>query len=129
MLDYTLVKSVHVGSVILSGAGFALRGLWMLSGSELLRHRVTRIVPHVVDTVLLASAIVLVAMSGQYPTTFPWVAAKIIALVVYIVLGAVALKRGRTLAARSVALLLAAATFAYIVAVALARNPAPWTTW
>src|SRR5690606_39384348 len=69
---YTLVKSIHVGSVVLSGAGFALRGLWMLSGSELLRHRVTRIVPHVVDTVLLAPAIVLVMMSGQYPTTFPW---------------------------------------------------------
>ncbi len=126
MIDYLLVKHVHVTCVVLSGAGFALRGAWMLTDSPLIRHRLTRIVPHIVDTLLLGSAITLVVLAGWYPTTHAWVAAKIVALVVYIVLGTVALKRGRTRAVRIVALAGALATFAYIVSVAIARNPLPF---
>lgn len=125
MFDYALIKTVHISCVIASGAGFALRGAWMLTGSRLLHHPLTRIVPHLIDTLLLASAVMLMYVTAQYPTTQPWVAAKIIALLVYVVLGSTALKRGRTPAARSIALLGAIATFSYIVAVALTRNPAP----
>lgn len=126
MLDYYSIKMIHVGSVILSGSGFALRGLLMLAGSRLLYRPVTRILPHVIDTVLLASALALMSISGQYPTHQPWVAAKIAALVVYIVLGSIALKRGRSAIVRSVAFAAALATFAYIVRVALTRNPLPF---
>ena len=81
--------------------------------------------PHVVDTLLLTSALVLVFWSGQYPFVQAWLTAKVLALVVYIVLGTIALKRGKTKGVRSFALLAALATFAYIVAVALTRNAAP----
>ncbi|KAA3632929.1 MAG: regulator SirB [Proteobacteria bacterium] len=123
MLDYSLIKFVHVGCVVASGAGFLVRGTLMLVGSPWLAHRLTRTLPHVVDTLLLASAVTLVVMSGYYPGAHPWVAAKIAALALYIVLGSLALKRGRSRRVRGVSLVLALATFAYIVAVALSRSP------
>ena len=125
MPDYSLIKTVHVACVIASGAGFALRGAWMLTGSRLLHHRATRVLPHLVDTLLLASALSLMLISAQYPTTQPWIAAKMVALLVYIVLGSVALKRGRAPALRGLALVAAITTFGYIVAVALTRDPMP----
>lgn len=67
MEAYSVLKQVHVASIILSGAGFLLRGVWMLAGSPLLSHRLTRVIPHLVDTVLLGSAIGLAIVTHQYP--------------------------------------------------------------
>jgi uncharacterized membrane protein SirB2 len=124
MPAYESLKALHVGAVVASGAFFALRGAWMLSGSPLLAVRWVRVLPHVVDTVLLASAIAMAVMAGISPLAHPWLAAKIGALLVYILLGSVALKRGKTRSVRVVALAGALAVFAYIVSVALTRNPA-----
>jgi uncharacterized membrane protein SirB2 len=122
-LDYALLKAVHVGSAMLSIAGFTARCILMLRESPALNARFVRIAPHVVDTVLLASAIALAWLSGQYPFHQPWLTAKVLALVVYIVLGAVALRRGRPKAVRAAAFAAALATVLYIVSVALTRNP------
>lgn len=121
---YFEIKQLHMLCVALSGAGFALQGVWMMRRSPLLDHCVTRRLPHVIDTVLLASAIALAAMSGQYPFVAPWVTAKVLGLLVYIPLGAIALRRGPTLRIRVLAFIGALATFAWIVSVALTRNPA-----
>ena len=83
-------------------------------------------VPHVIDTVLLVSAIALAAMTAQYPFVQPWLTAKILALLVYIVLGTVAIRRGRTRRVRIVAWILALVVFGYIVVVAHTRDPFPW---
>lgn len=123
------IKAVHVGCVVLSGAGFLLRGFWMLKGSPLLSSRAARVVPHLVDTVLLASALLLAAMSAQYPFVQAWLTAKVLGLVAYIVLGSIALKHARSRRVRVAALLAAVATFAYIVAVALTRDPRGWLLW
>ena len=123
---YTLLKYLHVGCVVLSGAGFALRGAWMLQGSPLLAQRWVRVLPHVVDTVLLASAIALAVMLEQYPLVQGWLTAKLIGLVVYIVLGTIALKRGRTRGVRLTAFGAALLVFAYIVAVALTKSVLPY---
>jgi uncharacterized membrane protein SirB2 len=123
MSYYLLVKYVHVGSVVLSLAGFAARGLLMLADSPLLNARLVRVAPHVVDTVLLASALWLAWMLGQYPFVHGWLTAKVLGLVAYIVLGAVALRRGRTKRARLAAFAAALLAAAYIVAVALTRDP------
>ncbi|MEO5660142.1 MAG: SirB2 family protein [Polaromonas sp.] len=123
-MNYLAIKHLHITFAALSGSFFVLRGLWMLLDSPLLQRRWVRIVPHVVDTVLLASALVLVFRSGQYPFVQPWLTAKVLALVAYIVLGAIALKRGKTKGVRTFALFAALATFAYIVAVALTRQAA-----
>ena len=123
-MNYLAVKHIHITFAILSGSFFLLRGLWMLADSPLLQRRWVKVVPHVVDTLLLGSALVLVFWSGQYPFVQGWLTAKVLALIAYIVVGTIALKRGKTKGVRSFALLAALATFAYIVAVALTRQAA-----
>ena len=122
-MDYLLVKQVHVTCAVLSVAGFALRGTLMLQDSTLLHSRFARVAPHVVDTLLLASAVVLAWQSGQYPFAQPWLTAKLLALIAYIVLGTIALKRGRSKNVRTVAFCFALLAVLYIVSVALTRNP------
>lgn len=124
-MNYLLIKHLHITCAVVSGSFFVLRGVWMLRQSELLQRRWVRVVPHVVDTALLGSALTMVALSGQYPLVLPWLTAKVLALLVYIVLGTVALKRGRTRAVRSAALVGAILAFGYIVAVALSRQVVP----
>ena len=121
-MSYLLIKHLHITLAVVSGSFFLLRGLWMLGESPMLRQRWVRTLPHVVDTLLLASALVLVVWSGQYPFGQNWLTAKVLALVAYIGLGTLALKRGKTPNVRRFALLAALATFAYIVAVALTRQ-------
>ncbi len=119
---YEALKWLHVASVAASGAGFLARGALMLADSPLLRMRVVRVVPHIIDTVLLASAIALAVLARLSPLQHTWLATKIIALLLYIFLGTVALKRGRTRRVRATAFAAAVAVFAYIVSVALQRD-------
>lgn len=120
---YLALKHFHITCVALSAAGFFLRGLWSLSGSPLLRARLTRVLPHIVDSCLLASAIGLAWMAGQAPFVHGWLTAKVLGLLIYIGLGTVALKPNRPLGARMAAFAAALAVFAYIVSVALTKNP------
>lgn len=121
---YLAIKHLHILCAILSGAGFVLQGVWMMLRNPLLDHRITRTLPHLIDTVFLGSAVTLAVMSGQYPFVAPWVTAKVTALVVYILLGALALRWGRTMRVRVLAFVAAVATFLWIVSVALSKNPA-----
>ena len=122
-MDFVLLKWIHTGSAALSIAGFTMRGVLMLRDSPWLQSRFARVAPHVVDTVLLGSAIALAWLSAQYPFAQSWLTAKLLALVAYITLGTVALKRGRSKAVRAAAFALALAAAAYIVTVALTRTP------
>lgn len=121
-MSYLAIKYLHLTSVVLSGTLFLLRGFWMLRESPNLQQRWVKVLPHIVDTLLLGSALVMVFWSKQYPFVQPWLTAKVLALLAYIVLGSIALKRGKTKALRRWALVAALATFAYIVAVALTRQ-------
>jgi len=123
MSAFMWVKFVHVGSVVLSVAGFIARGTLMLRGSPLLQARFVRVAPHVVDTVLLASAVWLAWLMHQYPFVDGWITAKVLGLVAYIVLGTIALRRGPTLRVRAAAFAAALATVAYIVTVAFTHDP------
>ena len=125
-MSYLALKHLHVTCVVLSGLGFALRGWWMLAGSPLLKARLAKVVPHVVDTVLLGSALVMAWQSGQYPFAQGWLTAKFFGLLAYIVCGTMALKRARTRGRRAVFLALALLAYAYIVGVALTRNTLVW---
>jgi uncharacterized membrane protein SirB2 len=120
---YLVLKSVHVGSVVVSAVGFVVRGLLMLAGSPLLRERWMRIAPHIVDTVLLTSAIALALLLHQYPFINGWLTAKVLALLAYIALGSIALKRGPTRSIRFVAWIGALMALAYIIAVARVHDP------
>ena len=122
-MSYLALKHLHVTCVVLSGLGFALRGWWMLNDSPLLKARLTRVVPHVVDTLLLGSALLMAWQSSQYPFAQGWLTAKFFGLLAYILCGMMALKRARTKGRRVVFLVLALLAYAYIVGVALTRNP------
>lgn len=123
MNTYPLLRHLHISCVVLSGAGFLLRLYWMASESPRLHQRLTRTLPHVIDSVLLGSALTLAVWSGQYPFVDGWLSAKLGGLLAYIGLGTMALKRGRTRTARLRYGALAVLAYAYIVGVALTRNP------
>ncbi|MES1940675.1 invasion gene expression up-regulator SirB [Salinisphaera sp. T5B8] len=120
---YVVLKTLHVGSVVLTLTLFVVRAAWMVFAPARLEQRWVRVLPHCVDTVLLLSALGLVVLLGQYPGAQPWLSAKVLALLAYIVLGTIGLKRGPTKAIRSAACIAALLVFAYIVSVALSHNP------
>lgn len=91
----------------------------------MLARRWVRVVPHIVDSVLLASALAMAVTSAQYPLIHGWLTAKVAGLVAYIVLGTIALKRGRTYSIRVAAFGAALLVFIYIVAVAFTKEIAP----
>ena len=122
-MSYLAFKHLHVTCVVLSGLGFALRGWWMLVDSPRLKSRLARVVPHVIDSVLLGSALVMAWQSSQYPFAQGWLTAKFFGLLAYILCGTMALKRARTKGGRVVFLILALLAYTYIVGVALTRNP------
>ena len=95
-MNYLLLKHLHVTCVVLSGAGFALRGFWMLRESAMLQHRLVRILPHLVDSLLLGSALWMAWLSSQFPFVQGWLTAKLFGLLAYILLGTMALKRWPT---------------------------------
>ena len=123
-LAYDELKAAHVASAAASLALFVLRGAWMIGAPHRLKRRWVRVVPHVIDTVLLVSAIALAVMIGNYPGTHGWLTAKLAGLFAYIVLGSIALKLGRTRGVRIAAFAAALAMFAYIVSVAITKSPA-----
>ena len=124
-MDYAALKLTHISCAVISYTLFAVRGIWMLRGSVMLQEGLVRTLPHIVDTALLASAIAMTIMTRQYPFVAPWLTAKVLALVLYIALGMVALKYGKTRSVRLAAWIAAQAVFGYIVAVALTRSPLP----
>lgn len=119
-----MLKLFHISLAALTLASFVTRGIFMLRDSSQRYTRIWRVAPHVIDTLLLLTGILLALQIHQYPLAHNWLTAKIAALAVYIALGVVAL-RGRTRAARLRAWLAALAVFAYIVAVAVTRSALP----
>jgi len=122
---YFALKHLHLTAVALSFTLFALRAFWMLRESPQLQKRWVKIVPHIIDTVLLVSALSLAWMLQQYPFVDGWLTAKVLALLAYIGLGTIALKRGKTRKIRIMALAGAVLSAGYIVAVALSHQPFP----
>jgi uncharacterized membrane protein SirB2 len=123
VLDYATLKAVHAGCAFLSIAGFVARYLMMLMDAPALRARAVRVLPHLVDTVLLASAVALAWQLSVNPLREAWLATKIAALLGYIVLGAVALRYGRSKALRASAGIAAILLFGFIVSVARTKSP------
>jgi len=126
MALYPLVKDLHMTLAAVSVIGLVARSAMGLRARGLPHGMLTDVVPHIVDTVLLASGIALAVIIGVSPTASPWLAAKLGAVVVYIILGSLAVKRLRRRAARATALFGALLVIAYIVAVAFHKSPLPW---
>lgn len=120
------VKNIHITCVVSSYALFFLRGVWLIQGSPWMRRRWVKIIPHVIDTTLLASAITLAIGIRQYPGVDAWLTAKVIGMLFYIGVGMVAFRFGKTMRTRVAAWVAAQLVFIYIVAVALTHNPLPF---
>lgn len=125
-MSFLLLKTIHVSCAVTSFTLFFLRGIWSFNDSPIMRQRWIKIAPHVVDTLLLASALALAFTIQQYPFVDAWLTAKVVGLLLYIGLGFVALKYGKSKAARITAWLAAQAVFIYIVMVAASHNPLPF---
>lgn len=122
-MDYPLLRLIHIGTVHISLSLFLLRAFWMLRDSPHRHARWAHTLPHVNDTLLLGSAIAMLFTADINPLDTPWLIAKISGLCAYIVLGSIALKRGRSKKQRVAALVAALAAFAYIIGVAITKQP------
>lgn len=124
MIEYYLVlRNAHIACAIATIVLFVLRGGLMLADSRWQQNVVLRYLPHAIDTLLLTTALMLTTVIHQYPFAVSWLTAKVVLLVVYIALGSIALKRGRTRRVRVVAFVAALATIGFLVTVARAHHP------
>jgi uncharacterized membrane protein SirB2 len=120
---YLAAKYLHVTCVTLSITGFVVRFMLTTHGSPLMMYRFARIAPHVNDTALLAAAVAMLVMTGTDPFQATWLRAKILGLLVYVLLGIVALRGARSAFGRNLAFAAAVLSFAYMVSVALLKTP------
>jgi uncharacterized membrane protein SirB2 len=123
---FALLRGVHVAAVVVSVTLLILRSWIGIRSTPDRVPRALRLLPHFVDTVLLASAVCLTLAIGQYPFLAGWLTAKVVALVAYVVVGSIAVKRGRSPNSRAAALGASLLVVAYIVATAVHHDPAPW---
>ncbi len=122
-MNYILIKHIHMTAAGLSILLFVIRAYWSVTCSGRLQTRMMKILPHIIDTILLLAGIALAVVLGPEQ---PWILAKVIGVLLYIGVGTVAIKRGKTPATRAIAAIVAVAIFAYIVGVAINHNPLSW---
>lgn len=120
---YFAVKHIHLTAIAVSVVLLLLRFVWSLKNSDMLVKKWVKVVPHVVDTLLLVSALTLCVMIAQYPFVHGWVTEKVIGVVVYIFLGLIALKKAKTVMAKSGAMLAALVVLMMIAKVAVTKQP------
>ncbi|MDM8568414.1 SirB2 family protein [Thiotrichales bacterium HSG1] len=123
---YLVIKNIHVFCVIVTFVSFFTRGIWMLQDNPRLQYQWVKTLPHFIDTTLLLSGIGLIMLLHQYPGTQAWLTAKLVALLMYIIIGGIALKYGKTKTIKVTAFWLALATFFYLVSVALTKTAIPF---
>ncbi len=125
-LHYPEFRLLHIGCVAFSGALFTVRGLMRIADLAVANHWTLRWTSYVVDTALLGAAIALTLILHQYPFVNAWLTTKALLLPLYIAFGIIALRHARTRPGRSAAFLAAILTFAYMLSVAFAHDPAGW---
>lgn len=127
---YPSIKLIHVAAVVASGSLFLLRGLAVQIGQQWSMAAPVRYLSYGIDIVLLAAALLLVAVLPAAVFANGWLWAKLALLLVYIVLGSIALKRGRTPSAKRICFAGAVIVFACMVLIARAHDPLeplrPW---
>ena len=120
---YSDIKLLHIACVVLSGSLFAVRGVMMMRGSPYTNYPALRYCSHFIDSTLLGSAVMLATVLHQYPFVHSWLTMKVVLLVLYITLGTLALRRGRTLRRRAVFFAAALLVYGFIISVAITHDP------
>lgn len=120
---YMMAKHLHLTAVALSVLLFILRFIWVQMDPAALQRKWLKIVPHVIDTILLATAVWLCVLLSQYPFAQTWLTFKLIGVIAYIVLGLIALKKAKTAPVRWITFLLALGVLAATAKVAITKQP------
>lgn len=123
---YPQIKSAHILAVALSGSLFALRGLGVLLGMRWPLWAPVRYLSYAIDTVLLTAALMLLTILPGAMFANGWLTVKLVLVVVYIVLGVFALKRGRTRGRKALSYVLALLAFLAVVGIARMHHPWGW---
>lgn len=122
----TLLKLIHISCAAISISGFVARGIFKLTAPRFLQQRWIKITPHIIDAILLTTAIILVIQTRQYPLVHGWVSAKILMLVVYIGFGMLTLRFAKNRLQTTFGFIGACLSFTYIIAVALTKQVWPF---
>lgn len=120
---YPQIKLVHVAAVLLSGGLFLLRGLAIQGGARWGMAAPLRYLSYTIDIVLLSAALMLVTILPSAMFANGWLWAKLGLLVVYILLGSYALKRGRTPRVRALCFIAALLAFGAMYGIARSHDP------
>ena len=120
---YPLIKASHVGLVMLSGGLFAGRGVGVLLGATMPMSPLVRRCSEVIDTALLVAAVLLLVTLQLNPFATPWLLAKLVLLVAYIVCGSLALRRAPTQAGKALAFAAALLCFVMMFTIATTHDP------
>ena len=120
---YTQIKAVHIAAVMASGSLFLVRGAAVQLGAAWAMAAPLRYLSYAIDTALLTAALMLATIIHQFPFVQGWLTAKVLLLVVYVVLGSFALKRGRTRVVRTSCWVAALLVYLFIVSIARAHHP------
>lgn len=123
---YLFVKHLHMTLALISIIGFVIRGTLALNHHPLLTSKWAKISPHIVDTLLLSAAVFLAWSLQLNPFTTPWLLAKIIALLMYIILGTQVIKNKGGKTRQRLCFVGAILTFSYMLSVALTKQVIPF---
>ncbi len=123
---YLIAKHSHLTLVLLSVSFLIIRVIAASVNAQWLQQKWAKIAPHIIDTLLLISVIVLMALLQQYPIVNGWLTAKLIALIAYIIFAARAMKANKNAATRFTFLFIALCCIAYMATVAITKNPLPF---
>ena len=116
------IKTLHVCCAYLTGVGFLLRGWLALTRSPLLQLRITKTLPHIIDTILLLSALAMIHQWSISISNSYWLIAKIVVLFVYIIFGFLMLRYGHNWQRRFTGFLGGVLSYTYIVGVAHSKS-------
>ena len=120
---YEQIKWLHIIAVLCSGSLFFVRGLMLLNHMKVAMSVAVRYLSYSIDTVLLTTALMLATMLPSAMFANGWLSLKIVLLVIYIVLGSFALKRGRSSKSRAWFFIAALLVFGFMFTVARAHHP------
>lgn len=119
---YMAYKHFHLLMVVLSVSFLLVRYAMSLKPAAMLQTKFFKIAPHVIDTLLLVSAVLLMITLQQYPFVHAWLTEKFLAVLAYIALGIMAFK-GRTAAIRWICFLGALGWLGLVLRVAMTKQP------
>jgi uncharacterized membrane protein SirB2 len=125
---YLQLRHAHITLAIVSVTIFTVRGLLMLAGSPRVNAPWVKYSSYTVDTLLLTAALMLTTIIHQFPFQTGWLTMKVVLLVVYVLLGVIALKRGQTRGIRAAAFVAALLTVGFLFSVARAHHPLGFLT-